>query len=490
MPLRSIDNSSPYFKLFKKYPDLDNLRTFGCLCYVSTPKAHRTKFDSRANPGFFIGYPGNTKGYKVLDFHTQQIVVSRDVLFYETYFPFLFQSNSQSITTFPSAIYLPLVTPGSFTHTEIFPDIISDDNHPSDNLDLTVDLSPVVSPSQSATSEISEHFKIFEISLFDNAQRSPFPSNTTLVLTLNNPQPIRQSTRVHKPPDYIKDFLCHIVASTPHWCNLLQHSSLPGPHQCLISKICDIREPNSYHEASLPPLWTAAMSKEIDALNRNHTWDLVDLPMKKFTHELLDSCDFDLSKKVSTPLPLNLKLTGSDRNLLAVPELYRSLVGKLNFLTNTHPDLAYTVQSLSQFMQQPRTSHLSVLLHTLRYVSHTIGQGILPRADQQIKLQAFSDSDWAACVDSRKSVTGYILLLGSSPITWKSKKESTISRSSSEAEYRAMVSVASKITWIVHLLAELGVSDLKSVVLHCDSQSAIHNAKNPVFHERTKHIEI
>ncbi|KAL8121650.1 hypothetical protein AgCh_018399 [Apium graveolens] len=228
----------------------DNAKEFceGDLKLFCSTQAHRTKFDSRANPGFFIGYPGNTKGYK-------------------------------SITTFPSAIYLPLVTPGSFTHTEIFPDIISDDNHPSDNLDLTVDLSPVVSPSQSATSEISEHFKIFEISLFDNAQRSPFPSNTTLVLTLNNPQPIRQSTRVHKPPDYIKDFLCHIVASTPHWCNLLQHSSLPGPHQCLISKICDIREPNSYHEASLPPLWTAAMSKEIDALNRNHTWDLVDLPM-------------------------------------------------------------------------------------------------------------------------------------------------------------------------------------------------------------------
>lgn len=141
-------------------------------------------------------------------------------------------------------------------------------------------------------------------------------------------------------------------------------------------------------------------------------------------------------------------------------------------------------------MQQPRSSHANALHHTLRYLQHSSTQGILLKASDTLTLQAYSDSDWAACPDSRKSITGYILLFGQSPISWKSKKQSTISRSSSEAEYRAMASAASEVTWCVRLLEELGVDNLKPVTLHCDNQSALHIAKNPVFHERTKHIEI
>lgn len=131
------------------------------------------------------------------------------------------------------------------------------------------------------------------------------------------------------------------------------------------------------------------------------------LSRKKFAHESLDACDFDLSKKATTHLPPHLKLNASYGGHLDVPELYRSLVGKLNFLISTCLDLAYDVQYLSQFMQTPRTSNLSALIHILRYVFNTIGQGILFCANEQIKLQAFSDSDCVA-VDSRKSVTGHI----------------------------------------------------------------------------------
>lgn len=145
---------------------------------------------------------------------------------------------------------------------------------------------------------------------------------------------------------------------------------------------------------------------------------------------------------------------------------------------------------LSQFLQSPREPHYEALLHTLRYVRTTIGQGILLKASDTLTLQAFSDSDWAACPDTRRYVTCYVLLLGSSPVTWKSKKQSIVSRSSSESEYRAMASAASEVVWTVRLLEELGITNLKPVTLHCDNQSALHIAKNPVFHERTKHIEI
>ncbi|KAL8093307.1 hypothetical protein AgCh_035258 [Apium graveolens] len=161
------------------------------------------------------------------------------------------------------------------------------------------------------------------------------------------------------------------------------------------------------------------------------------------------------------------------------PELYRSLVGKLNYLTNTRQNLSYVVQTLSQFLHNPRLPHLHALNHTLRYVAHTIGQGILLKASNTLKVQAFSDSDWAS-----------LILFGNSPVSWKSKKQSTVSRSSFEAEYRAMAATASEITWLVRLLEEFGVTDLAHVTLHCDNQSALHIAKNPVFHERTKHIEL
>jgi len=141
-------------------------------------------------------------------------------------------------------------------------------------------------------------------------------------------------------------------------------------------------------------------------------------------------------------------------------------------------------------MQQPTSSHMAALDHLLRYISGTAGQGILLRGTDSLQLTAYSDSDWASCPTSRRSVTGFVVLLDKSPISWKSKKQGTIGRSSAEAEYRAMAQAAAEVTWLVNLLQELGVSNLKPVTLHCDNQSALHIARNPVFHERTKHIEI
>lgn len=195
-------------------------------------------------------------------------------------------------------------------------------------------------------------------------------------------------------------------------------------------------------------------------------------------------------KKAVTPLPLHLKLSAIEGEVFDNPELYRSVLGKLNFLTNTRPDLSSTVQLLNQFMHALTLPHYATLTHTLSYIANTAGQGIVFQGSDHLTLQAFSYSDWVACPDSRISVTGYVIMLGNSPITWKSKKQNRVSGSSLEAEYRAMASAASEVTWLVRLLAELGVSKLTPVTLHYDNQSAIHIAKNPVFHERTKHIEV
>ncbi|XP_019107123.2 uncharacterized mitochondrial protein AtMg00810-like [Beta vulgaris subsp. vulgaris] len=152
-----------------------------------------------------------------------------------------------------------------------------------------------------------------------------------------------------------------------------------------------------------------------------------------------------------TLFPIHLKLSADIGEPLLDPPLYRCLVGKLNFLTHTRSDLSYTVQALSQFMHCPLTSHFHALHHALKYVAGTVGQGILLHATDHLKLQAFTDSDWRSCPDSRRSVSGFVLLLGNSPISWKSK-QATVSKSSSEVEYRAMANAASEITWVVRLL--------------------------------------
>lgn len=216
----------------------------------------------------------------------------------------------------------------------------------------------------------------------------------------------------------------------------------------------------------------------------------ITLTQKKFTKKFLVDAGLEFFKNVVTLLPLHIKLTADEGVLYSDRTFYRCMVGKLKFSTHTRPDLSYNVQCLSHYLQHPRVPHFQALMHTLRYVGSTAGQGIILKASGQLSLKAYSDSDWGACPDSRRSITGYVMLVDNSPVSWKSKKQGTVSRSSSEVEYRAISTAASEITWLVRLLEELVITDLKLIFLHCDNQSSIHIVKNPVHHERTKHIEI
>ncbi|KAJ0939958.1 putative RNA-directed DNA polymerase [Helianthus annuus] len=160
------------------------------------------------------------------------------------------------------------------------------------------------------------------------------------------------------------------------------------------------------------------------------------------------------------------------------------------YLQVTRPDIAYVVNMLSQFVADPRKNHMNAANRVLRYLNGIVGQDILlPRAGEPV-LTAYCDADWLGCPYSRRSRTGYLLLLGGTPISWKSKKQSLVSRSSAEAEYRAMASTVSEILWVRWLLKDLQIILTAPTTLFCDNQAARHIANNPVFHERTKHVEM
>ncbi|XP_019435853.1 PREDICTED: uncharacterized protein LOC109342297 [Lupinus angustifolius] len=166
----------------------------------------------------------------------------------------------------------------------------------------------------------------------------------------------------------------------------------------------------------------------------------ISICQRKYALDILVDTSFLTSRPTPTPIVNTTKLHQDTSTPHSDPATYRRLVGKLLYLTNTRLDINYVVQQLSQFMVQPSITHHQALTRVLRYIKGSLRQGLLYSSTSPLQLKAFSDSNWATCLDSRKSITGSCVFLGNSLVSWKSKKQTTISHSSSVAEYRALAS--------------------------------------------------
>lgn len=211
---------------------------------------------------------------------------------------------------------------------------------------------------------------------------------------------------------------------------------------------------------------------------------------RKYALDLLTEACLLACKPSALPMDTKQKLSLSTPSLLEDPGPYRRLVGQLIYPTVTRPDLAYLVHVLSQFMGRPTVDHLNAAHKVLRYFKNNPAQGLFYSSSYDLQLHGFCDADWASCPVTRRSVSGYCILLGSSLVVWKMKKQNVVSRSSVEAEYRSMAHSSCELVWLHRLLKDLQIAIDIPISLYCDNAAAIHITRNPVYHERTKHIEI
>ncbi|GAA0150106.1 hypothetical protein LIER_09117 [Lithospermum erythrorhizon] len=261
-----------------------------------------------------------------------------------------------------------------------------------------------------------------------------------------------RSTRISCPPVYFQDYVCYGMSS-PFASN---HFSSPFCiSSSFVASVLIYSEPTTYKQAITDPRWVVAMTKELDALSTNFTYEYTSLPpgkkliSSKWVYKIKLKSDGTIERLVSLKWKLDVNnaflygdlmeeiymkppkgvqapqghLIPNDTPGLKDPEHYRSLVSKLNFLTNTRFDLSYVVQTLSQFMQSPCESYMAALNHLLLYVHHTTSQGLLLKGSDQLILKAYLDLDWAACP--------------------------TTKRNSAKAEYSAMANAAAEVTWLV-----------------------------------------
>jgi Reverse transcriptase (RNA-dependent DNA polymerase)/Integrase core domain/gag-polypeptide of LTR copia-type/GAG-pre-integrase domain len=678
LPSRILEFKSPLEIIYNRKINISHLKVFGSVCYVHSQEGN--KLDLRAHKCVFVGYSSTKKGYICFKPDTQKTFVSRDVTFNEK--EMFFESNNrkqgehdiynQFSLPYPE-VFRPEMRESSVQGTE--PDESSFSNEETG--------SNVAAASSEGTGPL------------DSPSQGEFSANHPYVP--DNANPVRRSSRMTQRPTRLNDFVTYSVKFPIE--EQIKYDKISKNFCTFLTRIEECNEPTSFEEAKKSEIWTKAMHEELNAMNKNYTWDIVPLPLgkkpvgcrwiykikfnsdgsierykarlvakgytqtygldyketfapvakmntvrvlmsvavinnwplfqmdvknaflqgnleeevymeippglhvpqgnqmvcrlKKAIYGLKQSprawygrlsnalgkigykrsdadhslfttvtkrgivviliyvddlvitgsdqigiqalkehlrLEFDIkdlgvlryflgieiarsqkglflcqrkyimdllketgklsAKPATTPMDCNNKDV-SDVKVLDDISQFQRLVGKLIYLTITRPDISYAVGFVSQFMQRPTKGHMELVDQILRYLKATPGRGILMKNQGHTNLTVYTDADWAGNPTDRRSTSGLCAFVGGNLVTWQSKKQPVVAKSSAEAEYRAMSNATSEIVWLRLLLHELGCPSLDHPTkLFCDNQAAMHIASNPVFHERTKHIEV
>jgi hypothetical protein len=214
------------------------------------------------------------------------------------------------------------------------------------------------------------------------------------------------------------------------------------------------------------------------------------LGQRKYVCDILSRFQMGDSRPMTTPMITNWKKLHASESQLVDSTLYGQLIRSLMYLVNTRPDICFVVNTLSYFMVELRRVHWVAAKHVLRYLCGTIDYGLDYHRGDGVRLVGYTDSDWAGCVSDRKITSGCCFGLGSAVVSWFSQNQKSLALSSTEAKYMAASQPSCEALWLRKMLVGLFSVQLRPTVIYCDNQSCNKISKNPVFHDRSKHIEI
>ncbi|GJR50299.1 putative ribonuclease H-like domain-containing protein [Tanacetum coccineum] len=209
----------------------------------------------------------------------------------------------------------------------------------------------------------------------------------------------------------------------------------------------------------------------------------------KYVAEILKKFDLVNVKAAITPMETKVPLTKDEEAIDVDVHLYRSMIGSLMYLTASRPDIMYAVCVCSRFQVTPKTSHLNAVKRIFKYLKGKPNLGLWYPRESPFDLEAFSDSDYGGSNLDRKSTTGGCQFLGQRLISWQCKKQTIVATSTTEAEYVAAANCCGQVLWVQNQLLDYGFNFMNTKI-HIDNESTICIVKNPVYHSKTKHIEI
>ncbi|GKV28920.1 hypothetical protein SLEP1_g37906 [Rubroshorea leprosula] len=214
------------------------------------------------------------------------------------------------------------------------------------------------------------------------------------------------------------------------------------------------------------------------------------ISQKKYVQDILDRFRMKDCNPVSTPIDVGMKLVKNPEGKKVNSTLYKQIVGSLMYLTATRPDIMHVVSLINRYMESPKEMHLLAAKRILGYLKGTVEYGLFYKKGEKSNMFGFTDSDFARDVDDRKSTSGYVFMMGTTAVSWSSRKQLIVTLSTTEAEFVAATSCACQVIWLLRILEECHSKQEEPLIIFCDNNSTIKLSKNPILHGRCKHIDV
>ncbi|KAJ7976200.1 Retrovirus-related Pol polyprotein from transposon TNT 1-94 [Quillaja saponaria] len=453
-PTKGVENQTPQEAWSGKKPNVSHLRIFGSIAYAHVPDQERSKLDDRSVKYVFIGYDSNSKWYKLYNPRNGKIIVSRDVEFNEDE---TWDWHVQEEETHKHWKIYQLDVKSAFLHGFLEEEIY------------------VEQPEGYVIEGQEDKVLKLKKALY-GLKQAPRAWNNRI------DKYFQENGFVRCPHEYALYVKAHEKGDVLFVCLYVDDLIFTGNNPIMFE---DFKKAMTYEfEMTDMGLMSYYLGFEVKQNDGG-----IFISQEVYAKDVLKKFQMLDSNSVNTPIECRVKLSKHDVGEKVDPTLFRSLVGSLRYLTYTRPDILYAVGVVSHYMESPTSTHMKMAKRILRYLRGTLDYGLFYSSSHIIDLVGYCDSDFAGDLDDRKSTTGFVFFMGNNAISWVSKKQPIVTLSTCEAEYVAAISCTCHAIWLRRLLKELQEPQKEATQIFVDNKSALALAKNPVFHDRSKHID-